>query len=73
MFISREYVEKMWPTHERKTAVARHVKDLGGYILPVRFDDTDVPGLDPGIVYQDARKHSARNIAALFLKKYYEL
>jgi hypothetical protein len=72
MFISKEYVEKMYPVHERKSAIAREVKDLGGYILPVRFDSTEVPGLDPGLAYQDANKKSPEEIASLFLQKFSE-
>ncbi len=73
MFISEAYVSKMWTTHERKSIVARQIKELGGYILPVRFDDTEVPGLDPGIVYQDARKKSPSEIADSFLAKFENL
>lgn len=70
MFISKEYVAKGWPTHERKSALAKEIKVKGGYILPVRFDDTKVPGLNPSISYQDARKTSPQEIALLFLEKF---
>ncbi len=70
MFISKEYVAKGWPTHERKNAIAKEIKVKGGYILPVRFDDTEVPGLNPSIGYQDATKKSPDEIAALFLEKF---
>ncbi len=49
MFISKEYTLKAWPTHEKRAALAREVQKLGGYILPVRFDYSEVPGLAPGI------------------------
>ncbi|MCB2171917.1 TIR domain-containing protein, partial [archaeon] len=51
IFISKEYVSKAWPTHEKKAAIAKEVKKMGGYILPVRFDYSEVPGLAPGIKY----------------------
>lgn len=70
MFISKEYVSKAWPSFERKNAIARELKvEEGEYILPVRFDDTEVPGLPTTIGYQDARKESPEAIANLFLEK----
>ena len=39
------------------------------YILPVRFDDTDVPGIRKTIGYQDARRKAPDEIAKLILKK----
>ncbi len=70
MFISKEYVSKAWPSFERKNAIARELKvEEGEYILPVRFDDTEVPGLPTTIGYQDARKESPEDIANLFLEK----
>ena len=70
MFISKDYVSKAWPTHERKSALARQIELKGGYILPVRFDDTKVPGLDSSVVYQDARKKSSKEIAEMILEKF---
>lgn len=53
IFISRKYLEKAWTSHERKSAQERalHEKD-GEYILPIRIDDTDVPGIFKTIGYQ---------------------
>ncbi|MDO8672976.1 MAG: TIR domain-containing protein, partial [Dehalococcoidia bacterium] len=46
MFVSHEYAERMWTTHERRSAQARAVQEKGReYILPVRVDDTDLDGL----------------------------
>jgi hypothetical protein len=70
MFISKEYLAKMWPSHERHSAVARQVKQIGEYILPVIFDDgLDVPGVNFTIGYQDARRARPEQIAELFLQK----
>ena len=69
MFISKEYVAKMWPSHELGSALARQVQDPG-YILPIVFDDgIQVPGLNFTIGRQDARKKTPEQIADLFLKK----
>ena len=69
MFVSKEYVSKAWPSFERQNALARQLEIQHGYILPVRFDDTEVPGLPTTIAYQDAREKSPEDIAKLFLEK----
>ena len=56
MFISRHYAEKMWTNLERRSALARAVNQRGPYILPVRLDDTQLPGLLPTVSYLDARR-----------------
>ena len=66
IFASAEYAAKMWPNLERQSAQARDITGAGGYIFPVRFDDTEIPGLLPTICYQDARKKSPEQIAGLF-------
>jgi TIR domain len=49
MFVSEDYARKSWPRHERQSALARALEELREYILPVRFDDTVLPGLDPSV------------------------
>ena len=66
IFASAEYAAKMWPNLERQSAQARDITGAGGYIFPVRFDDTEIPGLLPTTRYQDAREKSPEQIAALF-------
>ena len=69
MFVSAEYAAKMWPNLERRSAQARDIAEAGEYILPVRFDDTEISGLLPTVNYQDARKKSPEQIAGLFAQK----
>ncbi|MFY1693160.1 TIR domain-containing protein [Plantactinospora sp. WMMB782] len=69
VFASREYASKIWTNHERESAQARAVAQAGDYILPVRFDDTTIPGLRPTLAYLDARVISAREVAELALSK----
>ena len=69
IFASAEYAAKMWPNLERQSAQARDIAAAGEYILPVRFDDTEIPGLLPTVYYQDARKKSPEQIAGLFAQK----
>jgi len=72
MFISKEYITKAWPTHERRSAIAKYIELAGArdYILPVVFDDSEVPGLQISLIgYLDARKVTAEKVAELFLQK----
>jgi hypothetical protein len=71
MFISKEYAAKMWPKFERQTIIARQVES-GEYVLPVRFDKTDIPGLNPNIVYQDASELTPKQLADLFERLFFE-
>jgi len=69
MFISKHYVAKAFPTHERQHAQARGLVVRDEYILPARFDDTEVPGLAPTISYADLRKVSPDELVGLILVK----
>ena len=60
MFISTDYVEKTWPRHERRAILSRAVEERGAYVLPVRFDDSEVPGLSKDLTYLRAGKPLAR-------------
>jgi hypothetical protein len=52
MFISEHYSRKVWTTHERQAAQERALQEKGrDYILPVRIDSTDLPGLSRNIGY----------------------
>ena len=69
IFISKKYAEKAWPMHEARSALARAIKEKGVYILPVRFDDTDLPGIQPTIKYIDANQYTPETLAAMIYKK----
>jgi hypothetical protein len=65
MFIPKAYVEKAWPRVERQAALARQMQSDEVYILPVRFDDSVVPGLPTSIGYVSAKNHDAVKMAIL--------
>lgn len=69
MFISEDYARKVWPTHERRSAFARALEEKGEYILPARFDDTEIPGLRATIGYVDLREKTPEELAKLLLEK----
>ena len=45
IFASKHFSEKLWATHERRAAQARAFESHREYILPVRIDDTEIPGI----------------------------
>lgn len=51
IFISTNYAKKAWTNHERQAAQARAFNENSEYILPARFDDTSIPGLDNTVGY----------------------
>ena len=69
MFISKHYADKVWPTHERRSAFEKAIESKEEYILPARFDDTSIPGLRKTIGYVDLRNKSPEQLAALILEK----
>jgi AbiJ N-terminal domain 3/TIR domain len=69
MFISKHYAAKVWPTHERRSAFEKAIETKEEYILPARFDDTEIPGLHKTICYVDLRHKSPEQLAALILEK----
>lgn len=69
MFASRHYADKAWPTHERQHALSRALKGDKERILPVRLDDTDIPGLPATIGYLDARVLTPVKLVELIRQK----
>lgn len=68
MFISENYAKKVWPNFEKRSALAREVVEAG-YILPVRFDDTEILGLPPSKAYIDLRQYKPDQLAQLIMEK----
>jgi hypothetical protein len=69
MFSSRHYAAKAWPNHEKSHALASHLRGVGGRMLPVRFDDTDIPGVPGTIGYLDLRVLTPHQLAELVRQK----
>lgn len=51
IFISSNYARKVWTNHERKNALVRAFKERHEYILPLRLDNTQIPGIPETIAY----------------------
>jgi hypothetical protein len=69
MVISTNYREKQWTNHERKAAQARAFSQNKEYILPLKLDDTEIPGLNETIGYIDLRSSDANEIVGLLKSK----
>lgn len=69
MFISEAYANKVWPTYERRSAFEKAVQSKEEYILPARFDDTEIPGLHKHISYVDLRRKTPQQLAKLIVEK----
>ncbi|MDZ7831784.1 MAG: TIR domain-containing protein [Desulfobacterales bacterium] len=72
MIISENYINKMWPNHERQQAIERMIKEKGkSYILPVRLDgfEGEVPGLSTLIGHLSVSRNEPSKIVEAFLKK----
>jgi hypothetical protein len=69
MFISKHYASKLWTNHERKSAQARAFQENKEYLLPARFDNTDIPGVRPTVGYVDLRITSPSQLAEKIIAK----
>ncbi|MGP4014002.1 toll/interleukin-1 receptor domain-containing protein [Streptomyces sp. 4N124] len=69
VFVSFHYISKPWTQHERMSAQARALTEKDPYFLPVRLDDSELPGLRPTIGYIDARSTPQEQLVSLVRQK----
>ena len=69
LFASKHYAAKVWTNHERRAAQARALEENREYILPVRFDNTEVPGLNRTVSYIDLQGVSSTELAKMIREK----
>jgi hypothetical protein len=69
MFLSKYYSEKLWTNHEREAAQTRSFKENSEYILPIRLDDTKIPGALPTVGYLDWKAKTLDSISDEILQK----
>jgi hypothetical protein len=70
MFISSEYRDRMWTTHERRSAMARAIEEKGNeYILPIEVKKVDIDGLVPTIGHLSLSDHTIDRISEILIKK----
>ena len=69
MFLSSNFKDKLWTNHERESAQARAFTEKKEYILPARFDETQIPGILPTIGYIDLNNYSPAEFAEIIKQK----
>lgn len=70
VFISADYVQKLWCGHELKSAQARAFEEAHReYILPVRLDETEVAGILPTVGYVNGTTTLPEEVAHLIVEK----
>lgn len=67
--ISAAYMERSWPTYERKQILGREFIKQDSAILPLRFDDIGIPSLPPQYFHLDARSLTPAMVGAVIIEK----
>jgi hypothetical protein len=69
VFISKHYAEKAWTSHERRSAQSRALTSNVEYLLPVRFDDTQIAGISNTIGFVDLRITNPDQLCEIIMDK----
>jgi hypothetical protein len=69
MILSANYANKLWTNHERQSAQARAFREREEYILPVRLDSTNIPGIRETIGYIDLNITSLDDLVGMIMAK----
>ena len=69
MFLSEHYGQERWTRHERESAQAREFEEDREYIIPIRLDDTEIPGILPTDGYLDLRSMGIEAICQVLVEK----
>lgn len=69
MFVSAHYAAKEWTRLERRSVLVRAMQSPTPYLLPVRLDSTELPGVRSTISYLEAHVEGASGIADAVLSK----
>lgn len=70
IFVSSDYAQRMWTSHEHQSARARAVEQIGTeYILPIRVDSTELAGMPPTVGYLSLSQYSIDEVVQILLRK----
>ncbi|MFN6568915.1 TIR domain-containing protein [Dendronalium sp. ChiSLP03b] len=69
VFISEAYAKKLWTRHELEQMQARAFEENREYILPLKIDDTIIPGINKTTGYIDLRSTTLEEVGELLEKK----
>ncbi len=70
MILSQHYAAKLWTNHERQAAQARAFRENEEYILPIRLDKTEIPGILPTISYLSWQQETVESISDIIVAKF---
>lgn len=68
VFVSENYEKKIWTNHEIRNAFEKAIEE-DGYIIPARFDDTEIPGLRNALAFIDLRKETLHSFVEIIMEK----
>lgn len=69
LFISDHYARKVWTSYERRSIQARAFEENSEYMLPARFDDTEVEGVLSTVGVVDLRVTNPAEFVRLICAK----
>lgn len=69
VFLSKAYAQKLWTRHELRQAQERAFRENREYILPLRLDDTQIPGINETTGYLDLGTCSIKQVADFLIEK----
>lgn len=69
IFVSEQYARGLWTGQELAWAQERAFSENREYILPVRFDNTKIPGVPDTVAYIDATEYDPAGLARLITEK----
>lgn len=69
MLLSQNYIDRAWPSYERKQILGRQFLEKESVILPVSFDDVKIPGLPPQIFYLNGDQLNPNEVGAMAKEK----
>jgi hypothetical protein len=69
LFISAAYRDNVWTRLERRTALNRAMRENDDYLLPARFDDTEIPGIRSSVGFIDLGGVNPEDFGRLILRK----
>jgi hypothetical protein len=69
MFISEDYSKKLWTNHERQSMQARAFQENSEYVLPAKFDDTEISGVLPTTGYISLQNKTPEEFVSIIEKK----
>ena len=69
MFISKNYASKWWTERERLAIQMKAVEANSEFVLPIKLDDTEVPGFPPNTIFIDMRKSTINDVVKYTMQK----